>query len=710
MKGKFMWASLLLCAGLWACTDDAIDGQSGGQGASGEGTPAYLTISFSANSGSSTRATNNGDEHGGADDSKHHSTGTKDESKITSALVVVAPQEEGTGAAGFAKVYSFKEAASAGDEDFTLVDDNNQLYGLKNPIKILTGDYNVLVVINPADALLGTDDSNLTTGIDGTTSAENAEKISALYDKITEEAYKYTAASGETDNYTNAANSIGMGLKIPAEPYFMMANQKPSPVQVTIENTPENPAEAEVSVERVLSKITFRDKKAADGVAANAYPVEVDLGSAPAITTYAAVPKAGDEPTEYEVVILNKAFDALDKDIYALYNEDGNLTKVYKLTTTEYTGDDKGDYEQETIYQAKEVTAILKDDASYSEDKNYAVEDINSNNTLDDDEKFNIRLDFDEDAAPEIETWYVQLQGYALVNLAKEVNYVRHTIGTGSAIQEPFGTLGTNTYLWTPYWEEKNTLDVTTDFSNSISTNWFYNSLKAVSDESKTLTVSNGSISYDAADGYFRALPTTGDDNSTVSGDEHYTGEDEIALPTVGKLLTYCFENSTDANHQQHGLSTGISFVAQIFKNKDCTQPIEKLYLYADRNYTSLDQIGKAYGDATPDAIKNLIDGTTTETKENLEAAGITLYEGNVCYYYTTEIKHFDNGNDNELGVNEFIIMRNNIYSLSVTGIDKIGSPFVDPTPNVPNETTEAALSLKVNILPWIVRYNDIEF
>lgn len=705
-----MWASLLLCAGLWACTDDAIDGQSGGQGVGGEGTPAYLTISFSANSGSSTRATNNGDEHGGADDSKHHSTGTKDESKITSALVVVAPQEEGTGAAGFAKVYSFKEAVSAGDEDFTLVDDNNQLYGLKNPIKILTGDYNVLVVINPADALLGTDDSNLTTGIDGTTSAENAEKISALYDKITEEAYKYTAASGETDNYTNAANSIGMGLKTPAEPYFMMANQKPSPVQVTIENTPENPAEAEVSVERVLSKITFRDKKAADGVAANAYPVEVDLGSAPAITTYAAVPKAGDEPTEYEVVILNKAFDALDKDIYALYNEDGNLTKVYKLTTTEYTGDDKSDYDQEKIYQAKEVAAILKGNADYSEDNNYAVEDLDNDNTLDDNEKLNIRLDFDEDAAPESETWYVQLQGYALVNLAKEVNYVRHTIGTGSAIQQPFGTLGANTYLWTPYWEDKNALDVTEDFSNSISTDWYYNSLKAVSDESKTLTVSNGTISYDTEDGYFRALPTTGDDNSTVSGDEHYTGEDEIALPTVGKLLTYCFENSTDANHQQHGLSTGISFVAQIFKNKDCTQPIEKLYLYADRNYTSLDQIGKAYGDATPDAIKNLIDGTTTETKENLEAAGITLYEGNVCYYYTTEIKHFDNGNDNELGVNEFIIMRNNIYSLSVTGIDKIGSPFVDPTPNVPNETTEAALSLKVNILPWIVRYNDIEF
>ena len=58
----------------------------------------------------------------------------------------------------------------------------------------------------------------------------------------------------------------------------------------------------------------------------------------------------------------------------------------------------------------------------------------------------------------------------------------------------------------------------------------------------------------------------------------------------------------------------------------------------------------------------------------------------------------------------EFAIMRNNIYSLAVTSIDQIGDPFVDPTPSIPNESDEAALSVSVNMIPWIVRYNDIEF
>ena len=61
----------------------------------------------------------------------------------------------------------------------------------------------------------------------------------------------------------------------------------------------------------------------------------------------------------------------------------------------------------------------------------------------------------------------------------------------------------------------------------------------------------------------------------------------------------------------------------------------------------------------------------------------------------------------------EFAIMRNNIYSLAVTGINMVGDPAVVPTPGTPDEnpTPETAqLNVEVEILPWIVRYNDIEF
>ncbi len=80
MKAKFLWASLLLFAGITACTDDAIETQTGNS-SKGEGTPAYLSISFSANAGSSTKAAgdNTGDQDGSAEDSGHANAGTADE-------------------------------------------------------------------------------------------------------------------------------------------------------------------------------------------------------------------------------------------------------------------------------------------------------------------------------------------------------------------------------------------------------------------------------------------------------------------------------------------------------------------------------------------------------------------------------------------------------------------------------------------------------
>ena len=72
---KFKFFALAFAAlSFAACSDDAIEGQSGSGGSAGEGTPAYLTISFTANSGSSSRSTaddanNWGDKDGDAEDS-----------------------------------------------------------------------------------------------------------------------------------------------------------------------------------------------------------------------------------------------------------------------------------------------------------------------------------------------------------------------------------------------------------------------------------------------------------------------------------------------------------------------------------------------------------------------------------------------------------------------------------------------------------------
>ena len=340
-----------------------------------------------------------------------------------------------------------------------------------------------------------------------------------------------------------------------------------------------------------------------------------------------------------------------------------------------------------------------------TEKANYFVAvDFDGNTTISDEEiERSLILQGDEGTETTPTTWYVQLKGYALVNLSKSVNYVRH-ITTDSDDEKgvSFGELnGTSNFLWTPNWAAKNDVSLETATITGAS-NWFYNTLADVSTESKTLTSSTLNSAT-----YYEAMPTAAD-GETVTG-EGTQHKDPLAK--TGALMGYCFENSTDIAHQIHGISTGISFMAEIYTDANCQTPLATpLYRYAGHLYTGLNKIQDAYGASTPQAIKELIAKGESATEADFEAANVVKYNGNTCYYYTTEIKHFDNNDPTALGNMEFAIMRNNIYSLAVTSIKEIGDPFVDPTPNMPNESDEAYISINTVMEPWIVRYNDIEF
>jgi hypothetical protein len=58
----------------------------------------------------------------------------------------------------------------------------------------------------------------------------------------------------------------------------------------------------------------------------------------------------------------------------------------------------------------------------------------------------------------------------------------------------------------------------------------------------------------------------------------------------------------------------------------------------------------------------------------------------------------------------EYAIMRNNIYSLSISGLSNIGSATVNPEPGAAVEDEGAYITMRAKILPWIVRFNNIEF
>ena len=731
-----------------SCQDDAIDpGQ--GQGNGTDGTPAYLTLSFTANGGSSTRSTaddanNQGDEDGNAEDSGHHNSGTANEQKVDKALVVIT--SVGSGNVNYARLYNTQTDATAGQDgkfDVTNVAGNIE-YVNNAPIELTVGTYNVLVVANPDEALYsGMTGGDINIGISNTNSVED------LYAKITNNEYAPT----ETDYASIAAGTLKYqedGTYQDGDNGFriMMANKAECQVTLDETNTVDNPKVASIDVERAYSKITFRETNS------NIYQVDVNLSQVKAVIVKGAINTAeSGQPESWTIVDLNKAWDANEtaNEIYVWWetatgeNPNATLKGVYRKTDTTHKvedGEDAGTYPVFVKLTPKKASDFKDKDTEYVVAWEGNEEEEASAHPTD-------GISYVGESQGNVDHWYVKLEGYALVNLSKSLYYVRHitdNMGAGAA----FGTLNGQNYLFTPNWTAKNddsnivTNEQTGEvsFKDNVDETWFYNTLAQVSEESKGMTIdNNGDFKVGAENAeYYKKMSTLGADGGTVSGngDQHSTTNDPSNLPNVGKFMSYCFENSTDIDHQLHGISTGISFVARIYSDESCNTAVEKFYRYNNHLFESLADIQEAYGVNTMSTKFNELvekengESDNTITKEDLEELAaftpegsntgqgdtkkqgekIDLYEGGICYYYTTEIKHFDNGDNASLGNMEFAIMRNNIYSLAVTDINEIGDPFVDPTPDKPNENPEVktALNVEVKIVPWIVRYNDIEF
>ena len=103
----------------------------------------------------------------------------------------------------------------------------------------------------------------------------------------------------------------------------------------------------------------------------------------------------------------------------------------------------------------------------------------------------------------------------------------------------------------------------------------------------------------------------------------------------------------------------------------------------------------------------------------------ITVYEatneedgegwGYYCYYFYWN-RHNDNEKSGKMGPMEFAVVRNNVYKLAVKSINQLGHPrdtTHDPepiTPETPDEDPTRYIKVQVEVLPWVVRVNDIEF
>ena len=724
---KGVLGGLLICACVSACSDDTMEGE-GNEGLKENANPAYLTISFKASSASDSRSVdsrtdteaNTGDNHGDAEDSGHHEVGTEAENAVKTALVIAHPT---TTNVAFAKLYSVTTALNPTDKEG---DTNNKYFYVSEsgiatssdnatPIELAIGEYKLLVVVNPPTELYedAFEGNELSTTV--------LAKVKALYEKALDGNY-------EVKDVTNYLAGPATG----EEPkYFMMANKAEKTVKLEEDDTPDSPEHVTVVVERAASKITYR-QLAAD----NKYPVTIET-QRKAETMDAAI-KVNDEWTYAKLNLASDLQNAegvsYNNDLAVLYQEvedaDGNKTTtltVYRRTDTPRTVKDENDSDVEAYECVGPLTAVKAETFTAETDADkkagyFVVEDaaFGEDGTLKTDYDLLRSLNISYDAAAtERSTYYVTIEGYALTNLAKSVNYVRQTVEYSGTDGLPFGTVE-DKYLWTPNWAAKNAVDFSaTDFKeagfNTSAEGWYYNPLHKVAEETHVLqlpTDNNTNFSVSTEGGsvqYFKLMPSV---QTTL--DKEHSNADNADVPAIGSLLGYCLENSTDITHQTHGLSTGIVFVASI---TDEDGNIPTLYRFNGYVYESLADIQRAYGkaalaknDTKELTFQTLVDNEQSATKEQLAHYGIVKYEGGKCYYYTTEIKHFDNGDNSNMGYMEYAIMRNNIYSLAIKGIRFIGDPFLEPVPGKTNESGKAALDIEVQIVPWIVRYNDIEF
>ena len=112
--------------------------------------------------------------------------------------------------------------------------------------------------------------------------------------------------------------------------------------------------------------------------------------------------------------------------------------------------------------------------------------------------------------------------------------------------------------------------------------------------------------------------------------------------------------------------------------------------------------------DLTKDA-QGKVTAATPKDGADLAALGFTTYKPNAdgkyfCYYFAYNVHNNDN-DVTQVGPMEFATVRNNVYKLSVTNVKRFGG-FTAP----PVDEWDVYFNLKVEVRPWVVRINNIEF
>lgn len=204
-----------------------------------------------------------------------------------------------------------------------------------------------------------------------------------------------------------------------------------------------------------------------------------------------------------------------------------------------------------------------------------------------------------------------------------------------------------------------------------------------------------------------------------------YNAQGVLEINRSNSLYRAVFGDGPIPNGNKYLVESGQTVTPQDFIdpqwNADVNSAAYKNYMNsADYAWSVWDKAGKP----VPDVVGVNVPETLTALRLAVTGAGITMYQSSVdpdfgagyyCYYYYWN-RHNDNGLNGVMGPMEFDVVRNNVYKLSVDKISRLGHPRIpgndpnQPRPDTPDESDEIYLDVTVQITPWAVRLNSIEF
>ena len=739
MKIKSLLIGMLASIALVGCTnEDPIDnGTEDSKQSELVRGDAYVSFVINTKTDSSrgvsspTGAGNSGDTHGSADESGHNAAAVGKEGDVNEVLVVITKVEDlvdankavtgyATNPNGSAKLYSIVKDGGANDKiangyiGYLKPGANGEItvdgtkVEMNNSIRLdYTGHYAIAVVVNP---------------------------VTELRAEIAKNPLNHQKAYEAVLGVYGGAYNLDKNNEIES---FQMSNKNEIIVNATpANNTPLNPAKptSPIAVERTVSKATWRwTEPLTDNVPENLstlnnlHPVTVNINAETPVTkAFWYKKKETDTKTvngqtiteEYDTYYYSEEFHkakvaggVAGAYYWVLFKKEVDVTENGQTTKKTLTSADYLDVEGKIVLDYVEAIFVDKKEAvkhkGVIDDTNEDGEDDENNDQNTSSNKVEVEEDLlsedyakasdtskrvtaamvqsltfeyiTNDGESATKTYYVHLTHYALTNLTQEVYAVRH-IRNVNAVERQFGVLGDNELLVTPYYKGVGEA--------------FAQGLTAVTNEAKA-------FSEGVVGNTFKALPASGSDGTT---DAKETGATIHDNKDVGGFMQYIYENSCDATAATAETVTGIVLAGDIYDETGVKVPV--LYKYGHRYFRTLQALLEDNENKGNTAFANL---SPNSTDAAVKAAGIDIYPSGRCFYYSAQIKHFDDGDPTNVGLMEYAIMRNNIYSLGVKSIRAIGDATLNLTPNTPISDIRSYVELEVSILPWIVRFNDLD-